>query len=190
MTPGVQMPHCSAACSRNFCWSGCNASPLASPSIVVTVRPSTSAASTRHDGTSRPSTSTEHAPQSPVVQPSFDPVTPTMSRSATSRLFSGSQRNSAGSPLIHVVTCSFAMSELPRTLGGDRGGPSDEHAGNRHAVRHGASLVVDRPRSGARGLSCLLQRRLVDRCADEGSSRVRNESCGPRGGTDTEPYGG
>ena len=32
--PGVQMPHCSAACSRNFCCSGCSASPLAMPSMV------------------------------------------------------------------------------------------------------------------------------------------------------------
>ena len=57
-------------------------SPFATPSIVVIVRPSASAASTRHDGTRRPSSMTEQAPQSPVVQPSLVPVRPSSSRSA------------------------------------------------------------------------------------------------------------
>ena len=43
MKPGVQMPHCSAACSRNFCCRGCSCSPFAMPSIVVIVRSSASA---------------------------------------------------------------------------------------------------------------------------------------------------
>ena len=32
--PEVQMPHCSAAISRNFCCSGCSLSPCAMPSMV------------------------------------------------------------------------------------------------------------------------------------------------------------
>ena len=63
-------------------------------------RPCASAASTRHEATSRPSSSTEQAPQSPVAQPSFVPVRPRLSRSASSSVSLGSQRNSTGSPLI------------------------------------------------------------------------------------------
>src|SRR2546422_741368 len=54
------------------------------PSMVVTVWPCASGASTRHAGTRRPLRITEHAPQSPVVQPSFVPVNPTALRSAVS----------------------------------------------------------------------------------------------------------
>ena len=73
-SPGVQMPHCSAACSRNFCCSGWSVSPLAMPSIVSIRRPPTSQPSTRHEQTSRPSSMTLQAPQSPEAQPSLLPV--------------------------------------------------------------------------------------------------------------------
>src|SRR5438876_1927589 len=77
--------------------------------MVVIVCPSASGASTRHAGTSRPFRITEHAPQSPVVQPSFVPVRPTVLRSASSRLSPPSQRNSIGWPLIVASTWSFAI---------------------------------------------------------------------------------
>ena len=54
--------------------------PSASPSTVRTSRPSTSAASTRQEFTSRPSSSTLQAPQLPSLQPSLAPVRPRASR--------------------------------------------------------------------------------------------------------------
>ena len=72
--PGVQIPHCSAAYSRKRCWSGCSRSPWAMPSMVSTDRPCASAPSTRQEQTSRPSSMTLHAPQSPEPQPSLLPV--------------------------------------------------------------------------------------------------------------------
>jgi hypothetical protein len=70
------------------------------PSIVVIVRPAASGASTRHDGTTRPFMITEQAPQSPVAQPSFVPVSPRVSRSEVRSVASASARNSTGSPLM------------------------------------------------------------------------------------------
>ena len=49
------------------------------------------------------------APQSPEAQPSFEPVRPSGPRKASSMVSLGSQRNSIGSPLMVVETCSLAM---------------------------------------------------------------------------------
>ena len=104
INPGVQKPHCSAACSRNFCCTGCSLSPSAMPSTVVIFLPSASTPSIRHEHTSLPSRMTLQAPQSPEPQPSLLPVRPSSSRSTSSRVCCASQRNSIGSPLIVVVT--------------------------------------------------------------------------------------
>ena len=74
------------------------------PSIVSIFTPSASGASTRQEQTSRPSIMTLQAPQSPEPQPSLLPVRPRSSRSTSSRVWPGSQRNSVGSPLMVVVT--------------------------------------------------------------------------------------
>src|SRR3990172_545268 len=55
------------------------------PSTVVTSRPSTVGASTRHEFTGSPSSSTVQAPQFPCSQPNFGPVTCRCSRSRLSR---------------------------------------------------------------------------------------------------------
>ena len=94
----------SAACSRNFCCTGCSLSPLAMPSIVVIDVPSASTPSTRQEHTRRPSMITVQAPQSPDAQPSLLPVRPTTSRSTSSRVCCGSHRNSADSPLMVAET--------------------------------------------------------------------------------------
>jgi hypothetical protein len=68
--PGVQNPHCSPCRSRKARCTGCqlagSAVSPARPSSVVTSRPSTLAASTVHDFTDSPSTSTVHAPHEVV----------------------------------------------------------------------------------------------------------------------------
>ena len=58
---------------------------LARPSIVVTSRPWTLAASVRQDSTRRPSISTVQAPHWPWSQPFLPPVSPRCSRNASSR---------------------------------------------------------------------------------------------------------
>ncbi len=68
------------------------------PSIVSTFFPFISAPKTRQEHTSRPSSMTLHAPQSPEAQPSLLPVRWSVSRSTSSRVSSVSQRNSTGSP--------------------------------------------------------------------------------------------
>ena len=59
-------------------------SPSAMPSIVSISWPPASAPSTRQEQTSRPSSVTEQAPQSPVPQPSLLPVRPSRSRRTSS----------------------------------------------------------------------------------------------------------
>ena len=61
-----------------------------------------------------PSTMTVQAPQSPELQPSLLPVRFSSSRSTSSKVCCGSQRNSTGSPLMIVDTCCLAISGLPR----------------------------------------------------------------------------
>ena len=68
------------------------------PSMVSTRRPPTSHPSTRQEQTSRPSSMTLQAPQSPEAQPSLLPVRPSVSRSTSSSVSSVSQRNSTASP--------------------------------------------------------------------------------------------
>ena len=65
--------------------------------------PLASTPSIRQEQTSRPSTVTLQAPQSPVEQPSLVPVRPNWSRRASSRVSCGSHRNSTGSPLTVAV---------------------------------------------------------------------------------------
>src|SRR5262249_38314800 len=124
MNPGVQKPHCNAACSRNFCCTGCSFSPSAMPSTVVILRASASAPSIRQEQTMLPSQMTVQAPQSPELQPSLLPVRLSSSRSTSSKVCCGSQRNSTGSPLMVVETwvlamgCLLALSGAVKGIGG------------------------------------------------------------------------
>ena len=56
--PDVQYPHCKPSCLMNAACIAWSWSPVASPSIVLTARPSTLAASVRQASTRRPSTRT------------------------------------------------------------------------------------------------------------------------------------
>src|SRR5665213_4011043 len=146
--PEVQMPHCKAADSRNFCCNGCSFSPCAMPSMVRMVWPSASAASIRQEQTRRSSSVMLQAPQSPDAQPALEPVRPSGPRSASSMVSLGSHKNSIGSSLMVVVTWTFAMKEFPPSVGlraarGDRGGALQQHAGDLGAIDDGAALVVD-----------------------------------------------
>ncbi len=85
MKPGVQMPHCSAACSRNFCCNGCRRSLRRSfDGRDLGRRPST--ARTRQELTSTPLRMTLHAPQLPLLHPSLAPVNCSVSRRTSSKL--------------------------------------------------------------------------------------------------------
>src|SRR6185312_14887843 len=148
------------------------------PSMVRISWPSASAASIRQEQTRRPSSVIEQAPQSPDAQPSFEPVRPSAPRSASSMVSYGSQRNSTGSPLTVVETCTFAMSSLPsRTLGSDRNRALAENAGSLDTIGNGAALVVDRTAGGAAGFSGFFQRRVVELRADQGLACGFNQQC-------------
>ena len=71
--PGVQKPHCIASASMNACCTGWSSSPLASPSMVVTGRPTASRANVVHAHTGVPSSHTVHAEHEPRSHPTFVP---------------------------------------------------------------------------------------------------------------------
>ena len=75
--PAVQNPHWNPPASTNRCCTGCRSSGVPSPATVVTARPSARSAGNTHECTGVSSTSTEHAPQSPVSQPFLTSVCPT-----------------------------------------------------------------------------------------------------------------
>src|SRR5215475_13851687 len=95
------------------------------------------------------------APQSPDEQPSFEPVRPSGPRNASSMVSFGSQRNSAGSPLMVVETCILAMISISSgTPGSDGNGPRQQHASHFGTVSNGTALVVDRTAGRGAGLGC------------------------------------
>src|SRR5262245_48614557 len=185
MNPGVQKPHCRAACSRNFCCTGCSLSPSAMPSTVVILRPSASAPSIRHEQTILPSQMTVHAPQSPELQPSLLPVRLSSSRSTSSKVCCGSQRNSTGSPLMVVATWVLAMGSLLAPGGafkGDSGRAACQDTGDLDAVFDRAALVVDRL-AGATGSSIELgERVVVELVPDQRGARLLGDDLGRRHG--------
>ncbi len=72
--PGVQNPHCKPCCVQNASCIGCRSSRVPMPSIVVTERPSACTANIVQLFTETPSSSTVHAPQLEVSQPTCVPV--------------------------------------------------------------------------------------------------------------------
>ena len=89
--------------------TGWSSPSLAKPSMVVISFPETVTPSTIHDVTALPSTITVHAPQSPVLHPSFVPVRPIVSRRTANRVLRGSTSRSCSSPLTISVTGCFAI---------------------------------------------------------------------------------
>ena len=81
ISPGVQNPHCTAPVSTNACCTSLGAPGSASPSTVTIGWPTALAASTRHEHTSSPSTSTLHDPHSPCSHAPLAANSPSRSRS-------------------------------------------------------------------------------------------------------------
>ena len=89
--PGVQYPHWSAWFSRNASCTGCNVpSGPPRPSIVTISVSSACAASSVHDFTDSPLSSTVQAPHELVSHPMFVPVRPRVSRRYCTRSSLGS----------------------------------------------------------------------------------------------------
>src|SRR5437764_11871670 len=121
------------------------------------------------------------APQSPEAQPSFEPVRPSGPRSASSMVSFGSHKNSIGSPLMVVETCSLAISSIPfRARGGDRNRALQKYAGNFGAVNDSAAFVVDRTAGGGTGICRSIQRGIVELAADQRLGGRFNQQHGRR----------
>src|SRR5882757_8321220 len=161
------------------------------PSMLRSSWPSASTASIRQEQTRRSSSVMLHAPQSPDAQPSFEPVRPSGPRSASSMVSPGSQRNSTGSPLMVVETCSFVI--VVNFLGAscsDCNRAFQQNAGNLGAVDNGAALVVDRPAGGGAGGSRGIQRGFIELAADQRLGSVPDQQHSRRDGTKPDPRGG
>src|SRR5882724_8223765 len=108
----------------------------------------------RQLATSLPSTCTEHAPQSPVPQPSLGPVRPSSSRSASSRVWYGGTSTSTSSSLTVQRRICFATRSpsgsgaRPLARRGERA--AGEDADEVTAVLGGAALIADGARGGHR----------------------------------------
>ena len=89
----------------NASCSGC-----VTPSIVVTSLPSKETARARQALIRLPSVSTVQAPQAPWSQPFLGPVTPSRSRSRSSRLTQGSTSTVSTEPF------TFSCISIPRLL--------------------------------------------------------------------------
>src|SRR5579859_7581398 len=101
---------------------GSSCSPLASPSMVVTLLPSQVIASVRQLLMRRPSSSTVHAPHCPWSHPFFVPVRCISARSRSSSDMRGSTCTCFCSPLIETLSascltfasCASPWARLPR----------------------------------------------------------------------------
>src|SRR5438067_3151687 len=117
------------------------------PSIVVISAPCTSGPSTQQELTMRLSMTTQQAPQLPLLQPSLAPVSPSTSRSTSSRLWRGSHRNSVTSPLMVDSTwMRCGISVVPRSRYCPFQGAFYQDLGQVTALGDAAAHVVDRPR--------------------------------------------
>src|SRR5581483_9408801 len=97
----------------NAACSGCNVSPLASPSIVVISAPSCIAASVRQALTRLPFNRTVHAPHAPALQPFFVPVRSSVSRRTSSRDWRGSSARVCARPLtVRLMVWLFMLTFL------------------------------------------------------------------------------
>src|SRR6478752_5473035 len=115
--PGVQNPHCSPCSSLKPSCNGWSAPLLGRPSTVMTSAPSACTANMVHDFTVFPFSSTVHAPQLLVSQPTCVPVNPSCSRIKCTSSSLGSAATSRSLPLIlSLISSFFAMLQiLPAT---------------------------------------------------------------------------
>src|SRR5690606_21245986 len=93
-----QKPHCTAPERSIASWIGLSPS-VDRPSTVVTSEPSASAAITRQEQTTSPSSTTEQEPHSPWAQALFDPNRPSSSRKTSRRLVGPAARALTSAPL-------------------------------------------------------------------------------------------
>src|SRR5438309_1384012 len=110
--PGVQKPHCRPCSSQNACCRGCSVVPLARPSMVVIAAPSAWTAKMVQDLTLCPSSSTVHAPQLLVSQPTWVPVRPASSRMYCTSNSRGSTSCSCLAPLMVTATLRLIRTSL------------------------------------------------------------------------------
>src|SRR6266581_979128 len=166
--------------------NGWSCSPCAKPSIVVISRPSTSAASERHDFTRLPSISTVQAPHWPSPQPFFEPVRCRCSRRASSSVVRGSSLSRCSVPLTRNTMSSGAgAAPAPCAAAGDTApamncpparAPPVTTASSSSSRRVTSELVIIRSlrRTGAdRSFATLLENILCN--------RERREGVGPAG---------
>ena len=144
-SPGVQIPHWSAACSRNRCCSGWSVSPLAMPSMVSTWRPGHLAAqhearadqpAVQHDAAGAAVARRRSLPccrSGGACRGARRAASPPSRRGTRPRLRSPSPR------------CGAWPSVRPRSVQRDQGRPARQHAGDLDAELDRASLVVDGP---------------------------------------------
>src|SRR5713226_2667573 len=111
--PGVQKPHCRAWLLRKASCIGCSVSPLATPSIVSTLRPSACTAKSVQALTASPSTWTTQAPHWLVSQPTWVPVRPRVSRNSCTNSVRPSTVAVAGLPFTVRLTV-FCIANLPQ----------------------------------------------------------------------------
>src|SRR5207247_7951185 len=145
--PGVQKPHCRPCFSVKPSCTGWSLPPCSRPSTVVIFAPSACTASTVHDLTGLPSSTTVHAPQCEVSQPTCVPVIRNTSRMRWTSRRRDSTSASRAAPLIVTLILCLAISVSSRAL--DR----LAQCAHRQNARHFA-LVLDRatPVGGGRAL--------------------------------------
>ena len=139
----------------NAACSGCSCSPRARPSMVVISRPSTRAASERHDFTRLPSIRTVQAPHWPRPQPFFEPVRCKCSRNASRSVVRGSSVSRCSVPLTRsttlrgagaaLVPCAAASGAARGTNGPAAKAPPVAAVSFSRSRRVGLKLVIFRP---------------------------------------------
>src|SRR2546426_2427590 len=146
--PGVQKPHWRPCSSLNATWTGSSSAPAASPSTVVTSRPSACTPNTVQDFTGVPSSSTVHAPQLVVSQPSWVPVRPNASLMRWTRRRRGSTSAVRSLPLTLTLICMLAPLGRASHLDGTGQASPHEHLDDMALV---LGRTPDVPHRGGRG---------------------------------------
>src|SRR3972149_3978691 len=148
--PEVQNPHCTAHFSTKSRCKGLRPSTVASPSMVVTARPSNSTAKSRQAFIETPSTRMVQAPHSPSSQPRLVPVSSSTSRSRGRALISTGTETSVFLPFrTKSIFCSSDITQQPfrqslNELSAVPRGPPN--------VGYGMDLLPSSRRGGGEGL--------------------------------------
>ena len=113
---GVQKPHCSALRRRNASCRSAMSPESDTPSMVSTFAPSHCTASVRQPRTISPSTRTVQAPHTPCSQPTWLPVSPSVSRTKSTSVVRGSTDSATASPFTVMRISSMLMRAAPRAV--------------------------------------------------------------------------